>query len=45
MGFSQIWSILGGKEQSLDVFCLGDLLNTNFLIDRIYFESFVVREM
>lgn len=45
MGFSQIWSVLGAKEQSLGGFCLGDLLKTNFLIDSIHFVSFVVTDV
>lgn len=45
MGLSRIWSILGGKKQSLGVFCLGELAKTNFLIYTIPFVSFVVTEV
>lgn len=43
--FSQIWSILCGKEQNLGRFCLGGLLKTDFLIDSIPFVSFAGTEV
>lgn len=32
MKFSKIWSILGAKDQSLGVFCLGGFLKSHFFL-------------